>query len=315
MDGDKKRFPWLAASVMAGGALALFNWLGGKGTGDAWFDLGQALGGAIIVWAVLLLVGLRRSGAGGMVGGLGVLWFLAFGGLLASAPQLTAPAGTTERLTDQLTRVMEQSNSDSLEMVDELQVGTPTRDAKGQAEVFAAKTLNAMIAVQNEYIAEMQVIGWDKVLDADRLRADADLSESMRMMEQARGAANRLCREQRSRFEAAGRQAAEELDMTPREKQQLLESFLRGVESSAGDRDEICRLELAILDEFGGLLAVFGSDPGWVLKDGMFLFTEDRHVERFNHHFQNIQTMTEQQEALRKAAMSEGQAQLRKAGL
>lgn len=127
MDAEKKVFPWAPASVVAGFALGMFNWLGGKGTAAPAFDAGQALGGAVLVWCVLFLLGLRRAGVVGMVGSLCLVWFLAFGGLLASSQQMPTPVAATEKLTDQLTRVMEQTTSDELEMVDELEVGVQPR--------------------------------------------------------------------------------------------------------------------------------------------------------------------------------------------
>lgn len=315
MDSEKKVFPWAPASVVAGFALGMFNWLGGKGTAAPAFDAGQALGGAVLVWCVLFLFGLRRAGAVGMVGSLCLVWFLAFGGLLASGQPVSLPGASGPKVSDQLDRVAEQATADTLVPIDEVQVGEASRDVVGQAKVFVSQVLNEMIAIQNEYMAEIQVIGWEKILDADRLSADADLSESLRMMNQARDAATRMCEQQTPRLEAAGKRIAAGLNLSEKEKQSILEGFLKGLREKAAEREEVCRLEIAILDEFGGVLGVFASDPGWTVENGQFLFTEDRHVERFNHHYQNITVMTEQQDALRKQAMAETQTKLREIGL
>lgn len=313
-EDEKARFPWLAASLVLGVALTLYNWLGGHGGANPAYNVSYALGNAVLAWAVLFIFGLRRSGAPGILGSFGVLWAMAFAGLLMSSPQIEASQDSAGRLSEKMTTLIDQTTDNTLTRIEDIEAGPQRPGMKGQLSTFATAMFNEMIAIQNEYIAELTVIGWDTVLDPARLKADPDMTQSAQMLTQARDAATRLCAQQERRLEAKARQVVSELTLRESDRKTLFQSFMRGMEEKAPVRAEICRLEVAIIDEVGEVLFVLAGDPNWVHEDGMFLFSDDQNVETFNTHWGAIQTMSAKQKALQKDAMTEAQQGLRAAG-
>lgn len=244
-----------------------------------------------------------------VVGGL-VLALLAWGVMgLRGGPR------EGERITDQMGRLIEQAGSGERAPVDRIELESYSGGERGRAERVLQRVLNESIAIQNEYLAELQRIGWDRVLDPVRLDGDRDMTESNRILAGGREAATRLCREQESRLLAAAREAVQEAYPNAASRQEVLDGIEKGMREAAGPRQEICRMELAIIDEVAGMMGVLESDPGWTVDGEYFMFTGDDHVERFNRHLDAMQALVQQQDALRRENMDKAQQDLRKMGL
>lgn len=315
MEISARSYPWLPASVVVGGLMGMFNWLTGQGgpEGGA-FALGVAFGQTLVLWLGLLLTGLQRAGAGGVTGAFLVVWFLAFCGMV---PEINTKGATPTGpvLSEQVERVRESVNSNTLDSVPLMDVAPAGTSDLEIAKEFSTRVLNAMLDDRNAYMAELRVIGWEQILDAQRLLADKGMASSRQILSQARAAGERNCVGYRDRYIGHARRVVAEMGISERASKELIDGFIRGLDKNAAGTDELCKIEFQIYDEVGGVLDVFAQDTGWYPENDQFLFTTDAYAQEFNRRLANIDEMSKRQLALQEESLKAGQDQLRSVGL
>lgn len=260
--------------------------------------------------------GQGRSASGRLAGAFAVFLLFASAGVSAGGQEGSGSGGEERRIADDTDQLIEEITGEDAGIgpVSKIEESNFSDDQKGQLRLFATRVLNSQIEMRNAYMAELQRAGWDTILDPKRLAADASMEQSNRIVDEARSAAARLCREMRPRSEATARVVAAELNLPESTKRELLAGFLQATEEMAPTSDELCRLELAILEEIAGAVSVFGRDPDWQLDGEQYVFSEDRYVDEFNAHIQQFQALSETQTALQREVMTKASAQIRKAG-
>jgi cell division septum initiation protein DivIVA len=235
----------------------------------------------------------------------------------AGAQETAAPGGTGNEMADRMDQLIEETTGDDAGFgpVASLEEQGYSDDELGQAKLFATRVLNEHIAMRNEYMAELQSIGWASILDANRLKADAGLEQSNRMLEQARLAAVAMCEDMRPRSIANARSVAAQLKLSERQKKALVEGFILGLDRNVATTETLCRMELSILDEVAAIVSIFARDTAWEAQDGNYLFSDDRYVQEFNGRLQNVELLTKTQTDLQRKSMTQAAERMRRLDL
>jgi hypothetical protein len=309
-------YPWLPAALIVGGALALFNWITsqGEGTTSTAYWIGVALGQAVLGWMALLLTGLQRAGVRGVGGAFLVIWLVAFFGIAPANAPTQSKVGEPA-LSGKIAEMREAVREGRLVSVAPVEQRVGGKSERELAVEFNNRVLNAIMDQRNGYLAEIKAIGWETILDADRLYADNGMVETAQMLAQAEDAAIRSCESYREKSEASARRVAAEIGASAAMQKELLEGFMAGMERGAPVAEEICRIEMALLQEFEGAMLILQNDRDWVVENGSIMFMSAASLENFNGHLTRIQAMTAEQAKLQDDSLKRGQELLERAGM
>jgi hypothetical protein len=176
---------------------------------------------------------------------------------------------------------------------------TPT--AKGEAGEFekCMKTiLNRNISQRNDYISEIDAIGWDKILDPNRIKADKTLVDSKKIIQRAKNIVIKY-KDQTSAIIDNARKEINNLNITESTKREALKAFDNGVVSSRARVTAIWDYEFQSILEVEKIIALLYDRQGkWSVQNNQIVFVDDTDVNEFNQHIASIEEITKKQEAV-----------------
>ena len=159
--------------------------------------------------------------------------------------------------------------------------------------------LNQVIANGNDYLTELDAIGYESLLDGNRIKKDADLAESRFIVERAAAIVDKYEQlNEQTAFDFRDRFAEQEI--SPASKQSFRESFDEKLAPSLDRARQIWDLErqaLAKVDEMVHFLAM--SQSSWAMEGDQYVFDTDKNLAIFNQIFAEIDETTAQQDELR----------------
>ncbi len=181
-------------------------------------------------------------------------------------------------------------------------IETDESAASGELAILEAtlnEYLNQVIANSNAYLTELEAIGYDTLLDGDRIRRDTDLDESQFILARAEVIVDKY-EELNVQTAYDFRDNVAEQAISEESKESFRASFDESLAPSIERASQIWDLErqtLAKVDELLRFLAM--SQSSWTTESDQYVFETDKNVEIFNKILGEINTMTEEQEALR----------------
>lgn len=263
---------------------------------------------ALLVWGGFYIIFLRQRGK--------MIKFTAFvaiyvalfsGGMIAAFKQERQAVKALSSVQQEINRVASSVNSPD---------GIPARIERfssqsaeasgefGEMERFMREFIDRLIAQRNDYLLELEAIGWSSILDANRIKDDAMLSESKVMIERAKAIVDKyekktseLLRDTKVRIGA--------LSLPESTKKALLAGFERGVSRSESKLDEQWELEKQVVRQFENIILMLAASDAWVVKREQILFYSNNDLARFNSYIYAIQDLSQQQEQLQKSSFAE----------
>jgi hypothetical protein len=181
---------------------------------------------------------------------------------------------------------------------------TPTTKGEfGEIERFMKTFMNQMASQHNEYLLELNAIGWEKILDPERLKEDRTLTESKVMTQKAKEIVNKYREKTYALIDNVPKDIAS-LNLSENTRREMLSGFNKGMEKSKRQIDEMWGLEGRIISEFENIFALLSAKKrAWVVSNGQILFNNNNDLNRFNSHSASIENMAQQQEAIRKQSI------------
>lgn len=174
-------------------------------------------------------------------------------------------------------------------------------DAGGSMAVmqdFAMDVFNRLAKQSNEYLTELDAIGWTALLDPERLQADRSLNESRKMIADARLVVSKY-KGLKDDLVNQARKEIEFMDLTAAEKQGFEEGFNRGFENSRRKGEEKWLLEEAVIDECEQIVDLLAIEPrSWVIQESQILFETQEQLDQYNKHLAKINAISAAQEAI-----------------
>jgi len=164
--------------------------------------------------------------------------------------------------------------------------------------------IDRFVAQRNDYLLELEAIGWNSILDAQRVKNDTTLSESKVMIARAKAIIDKY--ENKTADLMQGTKAhINSLNMSESTKREMLAGFDRGMGKAGKQIDEQWKLEKQVVVQFENVFLLLAASKKWVVEGEQILFYTDDDLARFNSYIGTIQNLTQQQEQLQKKSYAE----------
>lgn len=275
---------------------------------DPAFLAGQYLVYALLVWGVFHAVFLRKRGSKISFSAFAAIYLTLFaGGVVSAQRQKQEAMQAVSSIQQEMSRVA-TATTDSSGLPARIERTAPQSPAArgefGEMERFMKEFIDRFVAQRNDYLLELEAIGWNSILDAKRIKNDAALSESRVMIERAKSIVDKY-EKKTAELMRGTRAHIESLNMSEATKKELLAGFEKGMSKSGDQIDEQWRLEKQVVRQFENIFVMLAASKTWVVEGEQILFYSDSELARFNSYIQAIQGLTHQQEQLQKNSFAE----------
>ena len=178
----------------------------------------------------------------------------------------------------------------------------------GQIDKFLRESINQMVALRNQYQAELYNIGWDRLLDPDRIALDIRLVKSKATIRQAKEIVDKYEKQVNALLDNM-RNDINKLNLSANEKAEARKAFETGTQESSETRSQIWQLERAIAWKCGAIIDYLYWDYGnWSVSDGQIIFSSNEKAAAYNRYLEGIEKLVAQQEQLRRYGAQKVQA-------
>ena len=210
-----------------------------------------------------------------------------------------AEAASLARIEENVLSVLEGEEDENGRMAP---IALDTGASTGELATMEASLntyLNQVIANGNDYLTELEAIGYEMLLDGERIKNDIDLAESRFIVERAAAIVDKYEQlNEQTAFDFRDRFAEESISDVSR--QSFRASFDEKLEPSLERARQIWELErqaLAKVDEMVQFLAM--SQSSWTMEGDQYVFETDKNLAIFNKIFDELDATTAKQDELR----------------
>lgn len=199
---------------------------------------------------------------------------------------------------------------DSPERIESIDTSPKSKGTAGEVEKFMKECMNQAVFQNNQYLAELDEIGWNRILDPEHLARDTSLAKSKVTIRKAKELVDKYT-EQMNLLLAKARNDINALNLSAIEKTKAKQAFERGMQESSQTRNQIWQLERELVWKFGEIIDFLYRDYGnWSVSDGQLIFGTDDTVAAYNLYLGSIKNLVAQQEQLRRYGAQKVQAGL-----
>lgn len=300
---------WIVALViLCLGFLGYGSFFASGTVSDPAFLAGQYLIYALLVWVVFHAIFVRKRGPKiNAVAFMAIYGSLFFGALIGASQKKHEAVKALSSMQQEMQRVISTS-VDSTEFPARIERSPSTTSQVsgdfGEMERFTKEYMDRLVAQRNDYLLELEAIGWNSILDAHRIKNDTTLSESKVLIERAKAIVDKyekktavLLQDTRARISA--------FSMSESTKKEMLAGFDKGMEKARSQMDEQWKLEKQVVLQFENIVLLLAASKGWIVEGEQILFASGDDLARFNSYSEKIQQITRQQEQLQKNSFAE----------
>ena len=262
--------------------------------------IGYYLPSSIIVWLIFCAIFIRKKGAK-IVGISFIIIYVSFmlsGYLSVTMHKIEAKKAITE-IETQFEKIAKSSSSPSgipERIQEEIQTSPKSKGVFGEMERFVKIFMDRSVSLRNDYLLELNAVGWDKVLDPTRLKNDRTFVESKFTINKAKEIVEKYKILTNSLFEDAYAEI-DRLEMDEEFKQEMKDGFKRGMEPTKVTIDRNWFLEEKCVLEIEKIIDLLSTrKDSWVIENSQFLFYNENDLKEFNAHIYNIQDIFKEQQ-------------------
>jgi hypothetical protein len=301
---------WLWLAVLCAG-LFVYNVVRTDVGGDTSYAIGEGMGGGLLFWVIFHFVIAKKRG--GKFSGTALVFILAAttaGTLInfkakENREQMAKMRAGMLKEVDAISSAMKETKPSA-----KIDTTPVAQGDVGEMERFGRTFMSRMAEQRNEYLRQLDAIGWDKVLDVQRIAGDKTLAQSKAMVKKARPIVASYKDKAFATIESA-RADIDKLPIGESAKAGFRKGFEKSLETSRGRLLEQLDLEARIVDEVGALFDLLSAKTGaWSIRNGKIVFAEQATLSSFNGHIAEIQKMAARQEALQKQAVDSTRAKI-----
>jgi hypothetical protein len=163
--------------------------------------------------------------------------------------------------------------------------------------------MDQMASQRNDYLLELEAIGWNGILDPNRIEKDKTFIESKVTIQKAKEIVKKYKNRANTLLENA-KDNIRSLNVSESSKREMLSGFDRGMEKAKDNIDAMWSLEAKTINEFVSIITLLAARKGaWVVEGGQILFYNDSDLERFNSYIVSIQNIMNQQEQIQRQSV------------
>ena len=262
---------------------------------------------ALFVWAIFYAaVARKRRGKVAGFSFLAIFICMIAGDLIGYSQQNQEAKQALSEIQDQYSALIESStDSQGLPKRIEKPINTTPKASGefGEVERFMKEFIDQMVSQRNDYILELQAIGWNGILDVNRIKADKTFIESKVTIQKAKEVVKKY-KEQINTLLSNVKDNIRSLNVNETSKREMLSGFDRGMEKAKKNIDALWSLESKTINEFENIINLLSARKGaWIVEGEQILFYNDSDLERFNYYMASIQKMVGQQEEIQRQSV------------
>lgn len=223
-----------------------------------------------------------------------------------------ADRAAVEGLKSDIDALSAQTREDPAARLNRFEVGPVASDEPGRMHQVMRQYLNMALQVRNDYLAELDAMGWDGILDPGRLQADTGMVGSRRLISQARAAMARAEADSVSALEALPG-LIDAAPITAANKRDMLAGYERSKARSLAEMRGSFALESETVDQFEAMVELLDRVE-WGVEESQIVFYSDADVETFNGYFNRINALSAELEARQRAGLERARETLSKGG-
>lgn len=284
-----------------------------NGIPDPAYIAGQSLVYALLLWAVFSVIFLRSQGSGARAVAFAAL-FLAFftGDLVAASYQRQQVATVASSIQEEVNRVAAaQQDADGFpKRIERVKNESPKAAGDlGVMERFIKEHIDRLVAQQNDYLLELEAIGWNSVLDVSRIRNDPRMADSKLILERAKAIVAKYEKKSLDQLDGMATRI-NALNISDSNKRDMLAGLEKNMGKSKKRFQDQWTLEKEVVAQFESAVLMLAARNKWVLDGEQILFYNDSDAERFNLYIANIERLGQQQEKIQHDALVEANKKL-----
>lgn len=276
---------------------------------DLPYLIGYKLPLALLIWGIFYAIIIKKK-RGGMLTSLSFIAI--YGSLIASA--LIGLSQQKQEAKQAITEIQKQyaatvksslyPDGDPQRTINQTSTTPKAKGEFGEIERFMKDFLNKMASQRNDYLLELEAIGWGRILDTERIKSDKNLAESNFIIKKAKDIVNKY-KTMTDNLLTDTQKHIQSLNVDDSLKRSMLSGFESGMIKSRQQIDTMWEMEKNIVLECEKIIN-FLSDRKrtWVVSEGQILFQNDNDVKRFNSYFSTIQDLAKQQEVLQRQSIA-----------
>lgn len=272
------------------------------------FLAGQYLVYALLLWGVFYAVFLRKRDIKSKgIAFISIYTALFVGGLIAASQQKQQALQALSSVQKEMSRVTDASvdSSGFPAKIERRPATTPqARGEFGEMERFTKEFIDRLVAQRNDYLLELEAIGRNSVLDAQRLKNDSTLSESKFVVKRAKAIVDKYERKTADLMQNT-REQMNSLNISESLKKEMLVDFDKSIGKAGRQISEQWRLWKQIVLEVENIFVFLAVNKRWQIQGGQILFYSNDDLARYNGHMENIQQMTQQHQQIQKDSYAE----------
>lgn len=170
----------------------------------------------------------------------------------------------------------------------------------GEMEKFIKEFMDKIVSQRNDYLLELEAIGWSSILDPNRIQDDRTFIESKVTIQKAENIVNKY-KKQTNALLANAKENILSLNLSDESKKEALAGFDKGMKEATNNIDTLWFLESKTISEFENIIMLLSAKKGaWIIEDGQILFYNNNDLERFNSYITSIQNIMKQQEEIQR---------------
>jgi phage FluMu protein gp41 len=298
---------WLIVLLFACLGTLAYSFLFSKNTTNLAFLIILTFPIGLLTWGVFYAVIGRKHGLGKAALSLFAIYgSLIAGGIIGYSQQRKAARRMVSEIQKEFSTLAESATDpDGRPRPIERRADTApaAKGEFGEMERFVKNFLNQMASQRNEYSLELNAIGWEKILDPERLKEDRTLAESKLMTNKARVIVNKYRDKTYAIIDDIPHEISS-LNISEITKKEMLSGFNKGMEKSRRHIDVIWDLEGKVISEFENIFALLSrKGKVWTISNGQILFYKNNDLNRFNAYVSSIQDMVRQQQVIQKQSI------------
>jgi hypothetical protein len=298
---------------LAVGCLGLLGYgafYSGNTISDPAFLAGQDLVYGGLLWGVFCFPFIRRRNAKTKaITFLAIFGSIFVGGLISASrykSQARLMLSSVQRDIARLSNEVSKSGHVPAESLGDAGAGPQTSGELGEMERFIRDCIDRTAADAHDYNLEVNAIGWNSILDAQRLEKDPTLSESRLMISRAKSIVDKYELKSTTGLKET-RERISTLPISEEAKAGLRTGFDRNANKGNQIIQTQWQLERQIMSQFENIISLMADGKGWRVKDGRIVFQSSDDLAQFRSFIEKIGPLTERQEQAKKDALAEAQ--------
>jgi hypothetical protein len=149
---------------------------------------------------------------------------------------------------------------------------------------------------RQDYLGAMNAVGWNTLLNADRLAQDEDFTETKKILTEAEALVAKYAKQSSDNFDQTP-VLARNLDIPERAKAEFITGWEQGAGATREKLQRVWALEKQVLGHFRDATALLADRDTWAPANGQIQFQEQEALDAFNTLMAKIQSdAAEQQE-------------------